>query len=92
MATSDTISAAHKALKVKYHWLRERVQAGELALRKVDTTLQHADYLTKALPRKTFEAHVRYTMGDKENRNLPNERECTCMLLASLYMSTHEYL
>ena len=69
MATSDTISMAHKALKVKYHWLRERVQAGELALRKVDTTLQHADYLTKALPRKTFEAHVRYTMGDKENRN-----------------------
>jgi len=40
---------------------------GELALRQVDTTLQHADHLTKALPRTAFEAHVRYTMGDNEN-------------------------
>jgi hypothetical protein len=37
LATSDTASVAHKALQVKYHWLREHIQSGELVLCKVGT-------------------------------------------------------
>ena len=64
MATSDTISAAHKALKVKYHWVRERVRDETFELVKVDTSEQHADHFTKALGYTAFTEHVKFTMGE----------------------------
>ena len=43
-----------KHIDIRYHWIRERVQNGELKLSKIDTKLNTADIFTKATCRATF--------------------------------------
>ena len=47
-----------KHIDVRYHYTRELVAAGQIALVYVPTQEQLADVLTKALPRATLE-HLR---------------------------------
>ncbi|GLB40854.1 putative mitochondrial protein [Lyophyllum shimeji] len=43
-----------KHVDIKYHFLRERVQSGEIAIKYVNTKQNTADIFTKALPRELF--------------------------------------
>lgn len=45
-----------KHIKFDIHFVRERVQAGELRVLHVPTDEQYADIMTKGLMTKTFEA------------------------------------
>ena len=64
MTTSDTITAAHKALKTRYHWLRERAADGTIKLLKINTEDQRADHFTKPLGPRLFNDHTRFIMGE----------------------------
>ena len=55
MATNKIISARNKHLELKMHYVRERVDAGDIVLKYICTAEQKADLLTKNLPRPTFE-------------------------------------
>ena len=55
LATKQQITARTKYFLVKWHFFWAHVKNGEVELFKIDTKLQRADYLTKGLPRKTFE-------------------------------------
>lgn len=45
-----------KHLDVRYHWIREKVESGEIVVTRVATSDNIADGLTKALPAPAFEA------------------------------------
>jgi hypothetical protein len=45
-----------KHIELNIHFVRERVQVGELRVLHVPTGEQYADVLTKDLPTSTFEA------------------------------------
>jgi hypothetical protein len=44
-----------KHIEIDIHFVRERVQVGELRVLHVPTDQQYADVLTKGLPTSTFE-------------------------------------
>ena len=67
MAFCDNVSAVYmsanpvhhkrtKHIELDIHFVRERVQAGELRVLHVPTGEQYADIMTKGLTTKTFEA------------------------------------
>ena len=43
-----------KHIEIRYHWLRDKVRAGELVLRKIDTKLNSSDIHTKPTKKSTF--------------------------------------
>ena len=49
LARNPVFHARSKHIEVHYHFIRERVQAGEIDLQHVSTNLQVADIFTKAL-------------------------------------------
>jgi hypothetical protein len=48
---------------VKWHHFWSAVNSGEITIVKIDTTEQRADYLTKGLPRDTFEKIRKLAQG-----------------------------
>ena len=50
---------------VKFHFLRERVRAGEIKLFKCWGPLNVADALTKSLPRPAFHKHSPFMHGTR---------------------------
>jgi hypothetical protein len=58
LATSQRITARTKYFHVKWHHFWNAVTTGDIAVVKVDTKDQLADYLTKGLSREVFE-HLR---------------------------------
>jgi hypothetical protein len=40
---------------VKYYWFQTKLKPNEIESQRVDTKMQKADFLTKALPTKIFE-------------------------------------
>ncbi len=44
-----------KHIAIRYHFLREQVERGEIALQYVSTNLQLADLFTKGLPKPQFQ-------------------------------------
>jgi hypothetical protein len=55
LATNQRITARTKYFHVKWHHFWNAVTTGDIAVVKVSTKDQLADYLTKGLPRETFE-------------------------------------
>ena len=51
-----------KHIDIRYHFLREKYECGELTLMYITSECQKADILTKALPRDRF-ARLRESMG-----------------------------
>ena len=49
LARNPVFHAQTKHIEVHYHFIRKRVQAGEIDLQHVSTNLQVADIFTKAL-------------------------------------------
>jgi len=52
---------------VKFHFLRERVRAGEIKLYKCWSPLNVADALTKSLPRPAFHKHAPFMHGTRSS-------------------------
>ena len=46
-----------KHIDVRYHFVRERIERGDIRVDYVNTLEQLADILTKALPREQFKIH-----------------------------------
>ena len=55
MIANNIVSGRNKHMELKMHYVRERVQAGDVKIEYVKTSEQRADILTKNLPRPTFE-------------------------------------
>ena len=79
IALSRQPGAQHKRSKhisIRWHWIREKVQSGELKLSKIDTSLNTADIFTKATSNKTFLflrdklVHQREMVERKESANI----------------------
>ena len=50
-------------IEVQYLWIQDKVHEKELAVRKVGTSENPADMLTKALKRETINKHVKFVHG-----------------------------
>jgi hypothetical protein len=48
---------------VKYHWFRTKLKPNEIEIDRINTKLQRANFLTKSLRTKTFEANRKLIMG-----------------------------
>ncbi|GKY94961.1 hypothetical protein MPSEU_000460700 [Mayamaea pseudoterrestris] len=55
LATNQKLTNRTKYFLVKYHWFWSHHNQGEFEVFKVDTKDQDADYMTKGLPRESFE-------------------------------------
>ncbi|GMI77269.1 hypothetical protein HRI_001396200 [Hibiscus trionum] len=56
LGTNSTFHARSKHIDVRYHWIRDVLEAKLLELEKIHTDDNGANMLTKALPRVKFEA------------------------------------
>jgi hypothetical protein len=54
---------ASKSIAIKYHWFRDHLKQGKIEMRTVESALQCANILTKALPRPQFELERKLIMG-----------------------------
>ena len=65
-ANSMSVNPVHhrrtKHMHIRYHYLKERVLAGDLVLIHIGTADQRADVCTKALARDPFQHHVFYLL------------------------------
>ncbi|KAJ0936654.1 putative RNA-directed DNA polymerase [Helianthus annuus] len=57
-----------KHIDIKYHFIRECVERGQISIEHISGELQKADILTKALPRIKF-AEMRSLMGVEDRKN-----------------------
>ena len=63
LATNPLSSARTKHIDVRFHFIRELVRSGTIAVEHVPTKEQHADILTKALTGATFRDHRAFLMN-----------------------------
>ena len=63
LATNQRLTNRTKYFLVKYHWFWSHYNRGEFEVFKVDTQDQNADYMTKGLPRESFERNRRSVQG-----------------------------
>lgn len=54
MANNPRTTPNFEDIDFRYHFIRERVARGEFKIQHVPSYLQHADFLTKPLPRESF--------------------------------------
>ena len=55
LANNPITNSNSKHIDVRHHFLREKVNAGEIEVTHVSSEYHHADFLTKALTREAFE-------------------------------------
>ena len=55
LGKNSTFHSRSKHIDVRYHWIRDTVEAGELVLEKVHTDDNGTDMMTKVLPRGKLE-------------------------------------
>lgn len=63
MANNPRTTPNSKHIDIRYHFIRERVARGEFTIEHVPSHLQHADFLTKPLPRDAFCMHRDFAMN-----------------------------
>ena len=63
LAKNPVSSSNSKNIDVRYHFLRELVGKGDLCVKYSRTEDHHADILTKAIARKSFEKHCDFLLG-----------------------------
>ena len=62
LANNPATTPNSKHIDIRHHFLRERVANGEFNVVHVNSALQHADFLTKPLPKEDFFRHRNYVM------------------------------
>eukprot|EP00873_Tetraselmis_striata_P001564 jgi/Tetstr1/421828/TSEL_012729.t1 len=62
-ATNAVISDRTKHIDVKWHFVKDHVEAGTVRVNYIATDLNTADMMTKPLPRPALEKHARFAMG-----------------------------
>lgn len=65
LAENPLSSGNSKHIDIRHHFLRGLTEDGVLAIRHVPSEKQHADVLTKALPRELFQSHRGFIFGNK---------------------------
>ena len=88
LATNQRLTSRSKHFLIKYHHFWESVRKGDVLVKKIETHLQNADYLTKGLPHEVFHQNRRRVQGwlvsvngkdklwlDSRYELSPNERE-----------------
>ena len=68
LAENPLSSCNSKHIDVRHHFLRALVEDGVLSIKHVSSEKQHADILTKALPRDLFQTHREFVLGQKFDR------------------------
>lgn len=63
LANNPRTTPNSKHIDIRHHFIRERVARGEFKILHVPSHLQHADFLTKPLPRESFLVHRNFTMN-----------------------------
>lgn len=63
LAENPLSSCRSKHIDVRHHFLRNLTAEGVLNIKHVSSEEQHADILTKALPRDLFEVHRDFVLG-----------------------------
>ena len=63
LATNPVTNSNSKHIDVRHHFLREKVNRDEIKVIHVPSAYQHADFLTKALTRESFEFHRNIVMN-----------------------------
>ena len=63
LANNHRLTNRNKFYNVRFHFFWSHVEDGEVVVRKVDTSRQQADYLTKGLAREIFESCRRSNQG-----------------------------
>ena len=63
LANNQRLTSRSKHFLVKWHFFWEAVKNGLVSVKKVDTELQNADYLTKGLPHKVFHKNRQRVQG-----------------------------
>ena len=58
LASEQRLTSRTKYFQVKWHFFWSHVKDGKVEVKRIDSSSQRADYLTKGLPRATFE-HIR---------------------------------
>ena len=59
--------SSRKHIDVRYHCLRELAASGDISVQYLRTEDQHADILTKAIGRESFEKHRDFLLGRSWN-------------------------
>ena len=57
LADNPLSTARTRHIDVRHHFLREKVDKKEICVQHVESERQHADVLTKPLPRRSFRIH-----------------------------------
>ena len=66
LAENPLSSSRSKHIDVRHHFLRNLTEEGVIEVTHVPSEKQHADILTKALPRDLFEVHRDFALGIKK--------------------------
>lgn len=69
LAKNPVFHGRSKHIDIRYHFIRECVENGEIIVKHVSTDLQRADALTKPLPIARFE-RMRSMLGVKDLQEL----------------------
>ena len=65
LAENPLRSCRSKHIDVRHHFLRNLTEEGVIEITHVPSAEQHADILTKALPRDLFEVHRDFALGSR---------------------------
>ena len=63
LANNSITNSKSKHIGVRHHFLRDLVRRKEISIIHVTSSFQHADFLTKAIPRKSLEFHRSLAMN-----------------------------
>jgi hypothetical protein len=69
LARNPVLHKRTKHIEIRYHFIRERIESGQVKLEYIPTQKQLADILTKALPKPQFEALRTTVMGYGHTRS-----------------------
>ena len=68
LADNPFSSSRSKHIDVRHHFIRNWTEEGVIEVTHVPSEKQHADILTKALPRDLFEVHRDFALGSRDDK------------------------
>ncbi|CAN0366569.1 unnamed protein product [Pylaiella littoralis] len=63
IAHNPITNSNSKHIDVRHHFIRELVERKEISITHVTLEYQHADFLTKAISRESFDLHRDFVMN-----------------------------